>query len=208
MSPEAEAAASRNDPGSEPTSSRDAILAAATVELAEKGFRGARIEHIARRAGFNKALVYRYFGDREGLIREVLRRQLRRRQEIFAAVPDDLGAALVHWYRETAPAGEFLRLLMHEALNDRDEEVVEEAARRDYYAHQIANLKARQESGGVAADFNAKLLFLALLALISYPAFFPQVTRLATGLEADSPRFRKAWGRLLEQLAGRLAPRG
>jgi AcrR family transcriptional regulator len=48
------------------------ILAAAIKEFAEKGFGGARIDHIAERSGSNKRMIYHYFGDKEALYIAVL----------------------------------------------------------------------------------------------------------------------------------------
>lgn len=48
------------------------ILTAATREFAEKGFDGARIDVIARRAGTNKRMLYHYYGDKEALYLRVL----------------------------------------------------------------------------------------------------------------------------------------
>jgi AcrR family transcriptional regulator len=45
-----------------------AILEAARVSLAEDGFSGFGINGIARRAGCDKQLLYRYFGGLEGLV--------------------------------------------------------------------------------------------------------------------------------------------
>ena len=56
-------------PGSrgEPEKTRAAILKAALEEFAKEGVAGARTDEIARRAGVNKALLYYYFKDKEGL---------------------------------------------------------------------------------------------------------------------------------------------
>src|SRR5947209_2276567 len=56
-------------PGSrgEPEKTRAAILKAAIEEFAHEGPAGARTDEIARRAGVNKALLYYYFKDKEGL---------------------------------------------------------------------------------------------------------------------------------------------
>jgi TetR/AcrR family transcriptional regulator len=56
-------------PGSrgEPEKTRAAILKAALEEFAHEGVTGARTDEIARRAGVNKALIYYYFKDKEGL---------------------------------------------------------------------------------------------------------------------------------------------
>ncbi len=44
-----------------------AILAAATHEFATKGYGGAAVNEIARRAGVNKRMIYHYFGNKEAL---------------------------------------------------------------------------------------------------------------------------------------------
>src|SRR5438270_4620285 len=51
----------------EPEKTRAAILNAALEEFAHEGVTGARTDEIARRAGVNKALLYYYFKDKEGL---------------------------------------------------------------------------------------------------------------------------------------------
>ncbi len=50
------------------------ILDAAAEEFAEKGFSGARVDEIARRAGINKAMLYYRIGDKEELYRRVVLR--------------------------------------------------------------------------------------------------------------------------------------
>lgn len=48
------------------------ILQAAEEEFAEKGYYGARVDHIAQLAGINKRMIYEYFNNKEGLYRKVL----------------------------------------------------------------------------------------------------------------------------------------
>ena len=54
--------------------SPDRILAAAALEFAERGFSGARVDRIARRARVNKAMLYYHFKSKQGLYRTLLRR--------------------------------------------------------------------------------------------------------------------------------------
>jgi len=48
------------------------IVAAARDEFARRGFTGARVEEIARRAGVNKQLLFYYFHSKRGLFQAVL----------------------------------------------------------------------------------------------------------------------------------------
>jgi AcrR family transcriptional regulator len=63
------------------TESRERILQAARAEFAEKGFEGARVDEIARRADVNKALIYYYFGSKQKLLDELLKAFLQERRE-------------------------------------------------------------------------------------------------------------------------------
>ena len=49
------------------------ILHVAALEFAERGFAGARVDRIARRARVNKAMLYYHFGSKAGLYRTLLR---------------------------------------------------------------------------------------------------------------------------------------
>lgn len=70
-------------PGSrgEPEKTRAAILKSALEEFAHEGVAGARTDEIARRAGVNKALLYYYFKDKEGLYAAAL-------EQVFAGLHD------------------------------------------------------------------------------------------------------------------------
>lgn len=49
------------------------ILSVAAVEFADRGYAGARVDRIARRAHVNKAMLYYHFGSKQGLYRTLLR---------------------------------------------------------------------------------------------------------------------------------------
>lgn len=69
--------------------SRERILAAARTEFAEKGFDGARVDEIARRANVNKALIYYYFQGKEELLQELLRQFLVERKRRRTSISHD-----------------------------------------------------------------------------------------------------------------------
>ncbi len=85
----------------QPEQSRQAILDAALLEFAKQGAAGARIDSIAQAAKVNKALLYYYFKDKDGLfgatleyaferilvrMREVLERDLPPSEKLMAFV--------------------------------------------------------------------------------------------------------------------------
>ena len=51
----------------EPELNRTSLLMAASQEFASRGLQGARLEEIAREANITRAMIYYYFGGREGL---------------------------------------------------------------------------------------------------------------------------------------------
>src|SRR5688500_12380389 len=52
---------------------RHAIIDAALVEFAAKGFAAARLDDIAAQAGVGKGTIYLYFADKESLFQELIR---------------------------------------------------------------------------------------------------------------------------------------
>ena len=61
---------------------RQAILNAAEEVFAEHGFDGARIDAIAAASGYNKSLLFQYFGDKLALYAEVIKRADRELTEL------------------------------------------------------------------------------------------------------------------------------
>jgi len=66
--------------------SPDRILVAAALEFAERGYAGARVDRIARRARVNKAMLYYHFKSKQGLYRALLRQIFTRAAERLRAI--------------------------------------------------------------------------------------------------------------------------
>lgn len=60
---------------------KEHILAAAEAVFARRGFSGARVDAIAAASGYNKSLIYQYFGDKMALYTEVVKRVDRKGHE-------------------------------------------------------------------------------------------------------------------------------
>ncbi len=199
-----------NPPGRAPSeragSAREALLEAAVHEFAERGYEGVRLDHVARRAGCNRALIYRYFGDREGLFREALKLEFARRAGLLDEAPGDFGELLAWWTSVTLRNPTFIRIILRESLDYAGGEPIESRARSEYYRRQLGMLEAFRARELVDERFDAEPLFLALLSVVILPAIMPQVVRLVTGQDARSDAFLERWDRFLHQLAESLGP--
>ncbi len=72
---------------------RERILDAASGIFADKGFAGARVDEIARRAGVNKAMLYYHVGDKQVLYTAVLTHNFERVEAALAAASATEGPA-------------------------------------------------------------------------------------------------------------------
>ena len=86
---------------------REAILNAAEEVFAEHGFDGARVDAIAAKAGYNKSLLFQYFGDKLGLYTEVIERS----DKEMAGLQGRLLAHLLEDETIATDAGKFRTLL-------------------------------------------------------------------------------------------------
>src|SRR5271154_5010195 len=87
------------------------ILSAALHEFAAKGFAGARVDAIARRAGINKRMLYHYFGDKEALFRAVLRKKISERQALDQALTGNMEENVPFWFASACQDMDWVRLL-------------------------------------------------------------------------------------------------
>ena len=194
--PKSETAATRN-----PDRTRARILAAALAEFAARGFAGARVDAIARRASVNKRMLYHYFGNKEDLFRAVLHQKIGEHRNRGAALPGDPTERLPFWFRMNCADVDWIRLLQWEALQSPGRKVIDERPRRESALEWLGRLRERQANGEVSADFDPAHLALAMQSLTMYPVAFPQLTRLITGYSADDPEFQKNHAAFLKKFA-------
>ena len=108
------------------TVTRERLLDAASELFAEKGFEGARVDRISRRARVNKAMIYYHFRTKKGLYQAVLlnsfsllRQTLERAATREDAAPADRLSGLVHALAQIASERPALpRILVREILAD------------------------------------------------------------------------------------------
>jgi TetR/AcrR family transcriptional regulator len=199
--------ANRKSAARNPRESQERILDAALKEFAAKGFAGARVDAIARAARINKRMLYHYFGDKEVLFREVIRRKMEKRAAWVASAPEDPTENLPHWFQLACSDPNWVRLLEWEALQWGEGKVIAEEHRREAYASALEHVKDLQSRGVLAADLDAGQLLLSMIALTTYPLAFPQVVRLATGLAPSDPEFKSRREQFLRRFGAAFKPR-
>jgi TetR/AcrR family transcriptional regulator len=190
----------------DPKRTRERILAAALREFSTRGLAGARVDRIARRARINKRMLYHYFGNKDDLFREIMRRKLEERVAWATAAPDDPGDTLSHWFRLACEDLDWVRLIEWEALAVGDGPVLSEAERRRAFLSGVAKLRADQAEGLLPRQLDPRHLLLSMLGLTTFPLAFPQITRLVTGLGPREPAFRKRRIEFLRAFAACLKP--
>jgi TetR/AcrR family transcriptional regulator len=190
----------------DPKRTRERILAAALREFSARGLAGARVDRIARRARINKRMLYHYFGNKDDLFREIMRRKLEERVAWATAAPDDPGETLSHWFRLACEDTDWVHLIQWEALSVGDGPVLSEAERRRAFDSGVAKLRAVQAKGLLPRQLDPRHLLLSMMGLTTFPLAFPQITRLVTGLNPRDPAFRKRWIEFLRSFASWLKP--
>ena len=190
----------------DPQRSQERILAAALKEFADRGFAGARVNVIARRAAINKRMLYHYFGSKEGLFRAVLRRKMAERQAWREATPEEPALSLPLWFDRACRDINWVRLLQWEALQTGTNRVIDETKRRTAAEAAIQRIRRRQVNGHLRRELDPRHLFLAMMGLTTYPIAFPQVARLVTGRNVTDPVFQKERRAFLGKLAAALTP--
>lgn len=90
------------------TVSRARILAAAALEFSERGFAGARVDGIARRARVNKAMIYYHFGSKQALYRALLRELFTKAAARLQAIGASDGPATAKVDRVVEAMGAFI----------------------------------------------------------------------------------------------------
>jgi len=187
--------------GRNPQQTQQRILEAALEEFAAKGFAGARVDIIARRARINKRMLYHYFGDKEGLFREVLRRKIADRSAWLAGAPEDPIDRLPFWFQMACRDREWVQLLEWEALQWGEKKVIDEERRQESVGRAVERVRQQQAKGLLNPDLDPGQLLLSMMALTAYPLAFPQLARLTTGLSVSDEQFQKQRETFLRQIA-------
>ena len=170
------------------------IVTAAREEFARRGFEGARVHHIARRAGVNKQLLFYYFHSKRGLFSAVLSLGAAELEQALTALPatggdpiDRIRAALAAQFEFLASHHDLVTLLTQAGRSD---------ARP--FAPAIKRLVVLfaegQGRGHVRDDVDPHLAAAqALVLMVAYLNLEPLIAMSAAPLGADEPGLRERW---------------
>jgi AcrR family transcriptional regulator len=151
------------------------IVDAMRESVAARGSAGSTFDHVAREAGVSRGLLHYYFGTKERLLVEVVRRDSEIRLAALAAslgdarTADDFIDAMVRSLEELIGRDPGFVVLMHElfTLSRRNAEIAEELATLSRVARTdfAASLRTKQEEGVIRLGDEPEAVAGVLLAL-------------------------------------------
>ena len=173
------------------------IVAAAREEFARRGFAGARVEQIARRAGVNKQLLFYYFHSKRGLFQAVLSQSAGELESALAQLATPSGGPLERLRLTLGAQFEFLA---------RHPEIVAllgqgtrsgsggGAAFAPAINRLVVLLAEGQGLGQVRDDLDPHLTAAqALILMVGYLSMEAVIATSARPLGADEPSLRARW---------------
>src|ERR1700748_2319010 len=136
---QAATAPERSLPGDLPSEQAARIVEAMRASVAERGIAGSTFDRVAREAGVSRGLLHYYFGTKERLLVEVVRREsevrLERIEEAIEASADveDVLGALVRGFMDFLGEGPSAPVMLYEMLTlaQRNEEIAAELANHE-----------------------------------------------------------------------------
>lgn len=169
-------------------------MTAAREEFAKRGFAGARVEQIARRAGVNKQLLFYYYHSKRGLFQAVLGQAAGELEGALAALASPAGRPLERL--QLALTAQFEFLARHPDLVA----LLTQAGRVDLapFAPAIKRLVVLlaegQGLGHVRDDLDPHLTAAqALVLMVGYLGMESVIAASARPLGADEPALRERW---------------
>ena len=152
------------------------IVEAMRVSVAQRGTAGATFDHVAREAGVSRGLLHYYFGTKERLLVEVVRREadvrIERLKDAIAGADsaDEVLAALVRSFEDFLGEGPTPAVMFYEmmTLGNRNREIAAELAELGRRTRSLLSdaLRSKAQDGvlELRTDPEALAAFLFVLA--------------------------------------------
>jgi TetR/AcrR family transcriptional regulator len=191
----------------DPERTKARIVDAAIEEFSAKGFAGARVSAIARRAGVNQQLIAYYFDGKDGLYREIGRRWRAFEAAEFAD-DTDFAEVITKYVRLSADHRRGGRLLAWEGLADDGEDGPEGQERNARLREEAAGLRKQQRAGRLDDGFDPAALLLIGMSAGNALAVYPQLARGLFGADATSSEVVEHYAEQLARLVARAVGTG
>jgi TetR/AcrR family transcriptional regulator len=196
---------SRGERIRDPRRTRQRILDAARREFGMKGFDGASVGAIARRARVNKGLIFYHFQSKEELFRVLSEQRIASTQPAHgwdvARRPVDWPLTLFQQHEETL---DWVRYFLWEGLTldtQPPENLHLVELRSNSFRQVVEHVRKQQESGSLPRGLDAQQLTFLLYVLGVYPYLLPQMAYLITGHVPAEAEFRASYEAFLRELA-------
>jgi AcrR family transcriptional regulator len=144
---------------------RARILEAATVEFADHGLAGARVDRLATRAGANKERIYANFGSKEALFDATIVASIEELLDTVAMNADDLPGYAERLFDFTIDHPHLLRLALWHSL-ERPGRLEQLPQTADSMVHKVSALQDAQRRGVVDDCVPAELLTTLILGIV------------------------------------------
>ncbi|WP_052053487.1 TetR/AcrR family transcriptional regulator [Rhodococcoides fascians] len=195
------------------------ILEAAIDEFVKSGFAGARIDRIAHASGFNKQLIYRYFGNKKDLYEAAFEQLVLTVRGTSSDGSIDggtvvKGMGVIHETNaedETARADgheenferitySMSRLIVWEAISGQTTGIGLAAKRAENYQAAIDWVRRKQKDGDIRKDVPAELVTALLVVAGGVPYSMPNVLQFVHDQEEISIETKKEWREFVWQV--------
>jgi AcrR family transcriptional regulator len=151
------------------------IIVAMRASVGKRGAAGSTFDHVAREAGVSRGLLHYYFGSKERLLAEVVRRDCDERIRVMderlsqARSVDEIVAALVRGLEDFVEDDPGTQAVIYEMLSAsrRSEEIRAELAElyRRWRAHLAEGLREKERQGVLTLSADAEAVASILFAL-------------------------------------------
>jgi AcrR family transcriptional regulator len=150
-------------------------------------------------------LISHHFGGKRGLYDAVMRERRLRGGGELTGTTGDAGSTLAAFFDRAITDPEWVRVLLWEALDEHDDDVVPALdERRIRYRERVAWVRAEQEAGRLPDDLEPDLLLMTLLGATLYPVLLPDVCEIMTGGRPGDPAFDERYRAHLVRFAEHL----
>lgn len=197
--------------------SRGAILEAALIEFSEKGFAGARVDEIAKRAGVSKPLLYGHFGDKDAIYAAALReayvqiRAAERELNLNALQPEEAVRTLIRFtlqhFRDNPW---FIAMLNNENLRGGDtiRGMQDAEGIQNFLINELADLLARGAAEGAFRSGVDPIEFYIHVASLCYmPVSNTHTLRVAFNIPMDDAWMDRHGESICDMVLSYLTPR-